>query len=352
MFQDFWKNKNVLLTGHTGFKGGWLSLWLQSLGAKVHGYALEPSTQPNFFSIADVVSGMESHTIADIRDNHRIQNIIDSTKPEIVFHMASQPLVRRSYDNPCETYSTNIMGVVNLLEAIRNSSSVRAVLNVTSDKCYENFEKEEPYAEDEALGGHDPYSSSKACSEIITAAYRKSFLASKGVGVATARAGNVIGGGDWSEDRLIPDFFRAITKNQPLIIRSPTAIRPWQHVLDPLNGYLNLAERLYEEPVKFSSAWNFGPSKDDAKTVSWLLTKLVEKIPNATWKIDNKLQLHEANLLKLDISKASAQLNWTPRWNLNVAINKTVEWQYQFDSGANLKKYTLIQIADYMSVKK
>lgn len=352
MNQSFWKDKQVLLTGHTGFKGGWLSLWLQSMGAKVHGYSLAPSTHPNFFTAANVGEDMASNTIADIRDAQKIKDVIEQIKPEIIFHMAAQPLVRHSYAEPVETYAVNVMGTVNLLEAVRHSASVKAVVNITTDKCYENREWSLAYKEEQALGGYDPYSSSKACSELVTAAYRQSFLAEKGIGVATARAGNVIGGGDWSNDRLIPDFFRAIAKSQPLIIRSPNAIRPWQHVLEPLGGYLNLAEKLYDDPAKFAGAWNFGPSEEDAQTVSWILTKLAEKIPNATWSIDQNPQLHEANLLKLDSSKARGQLNWTPRWSLDEALNKIVEWQDQFDRGGDLKKYSMSQIVDYVGAEQ
>lgn len=351
MNQSFWKHKQVLLTGHTGFKGGWLSLWLQSMGAQVHGYALLPSTDPSFFSLADVENGMASHTIADIRDDKKLFDVVHKVQPDIVFHMAAQPLVRYSYAEPVETYSVNVMGTVNLLEAVRRISSVRVIVNVTTDKCYENREWSMAYKEDEPLGGYDPYSSSKACSELVTAAYRQSYLAEKGIGVATARAGNVIGGGDWSNDRLIPDFFRAIVKNKPLVIRSPNAIRPWQHVLEPLSGYLNLAEKLHAEAAKYSGAWNFGPSEDDAQTVSWILNNLAEKIPNATWQIDQNPQLHEAGLLKLDSSKARGHLNWIPRWTLDEALNKIVEWQNQFENGSDLKKYSLTQIADYVGVK-
>lgn len=351
MSQSFWKGKDVLLTGHTGFKGGWLSLWLQSMGAKVHGYALAPLTQPNFFTLANVAEGMESHTVADIRDSQKTKDLIQKVKPEIVFHMAAQPLVRYSYIEPEETYSVNVMGTVNLFEAVRNSSSVRAVINITSDKCYENRERLQPYSEDEQLGGYDPYSSSKACSEIVTAAYRQSFFAEKGIGVATARAGNVIGGGDWSDDRLIPDFLRAIAKKQPLIIRSPNAIRPWQHVLEPLSGYLNLAEKLYADPVKYAGAWNFGPSENDTQTVSWILNKFAKKIPNAIWQIDQNPQVHEASLLKLDSSKAKALLDWTSRWSLDEALNKVIEWQKQFEVSADLKEYSMSQITDYVGVR-
>jgi CDP-glucose 4,6-dehydratase len=348
MNKSFWDNKRVLLTGHTGFKGGWLSLWLQSMGAKVHGYALEPATQPNFFTLAKVADAMTSNTIADIRDMQKIKKLIDHVKPEIVFHMAAQPLVRFSYAAPEETYAVNIMGTVNLLEAIRYSLSVKAVVNITTDKCYENREQLWAYRENDALGGYDPYSSSKACSEIITAAYRQSFLAEKAIGVATARAGNVIGGGDWSNDRLIPDFFRALARNQPLIIRSPNAIRPWQHVLEPLSGYLKLAEKLYIDPGNYATAWNFGPSDEAAKTVSWILTKLSEKIPNAKWGIDKEPQLHEAGLLKLDSCKAKELLNWSSRWTLQETLSHTVEWHNQFNAGANLKDFSNAQIATYM----
>jgi CDP-glucose 4,6-dehydratase len=348
MNPSFWKDKQVLLTGHTGFKGSWLALWLQSMGAHVHGYALASSTQPNLFTLANVLDGMASHTIADIRDAQKIKNVIEQIKPEIVFHMAAQPLVRYSYAEPVETYAVNVMGTVNLLEAVRHSPPVKAVVNITTDKCYENREWLWSYREDESLGGYDPYSSSKACSEIVTAAYRQSFLAEKGIGVATARAGNVIGGGDWSEDRLIPDFFRVMAKQETLIIRSPNAVRPWQHVLEPLSGYLNLAEKLFNNPLKYSDAWNFGPSDESAKSVSWILNKLTEKIPNAKWAVDKNPQVHEAGLLKLDSSKAKALLDWHPRWSLEESLNKIVEWQDQFNSAVNLKEFSNSQIASYM----
>ncbi len=348
MNQSFWKDKQVLLTGHTGFKGGWLSLWLQSMGAKVHGYALTPSTNPNFFTSVNVAEGMASQTIADIRDAQKIKDVMEQIKPEIIFHMAAQPLVRYSYAEPVETYAVNVMGTVNLLEAARHSPSVKAIVNVTTDKCYENREWLWAYREDEALGGYDPYSSSKACSEIVTAAYRQSFLAEKGIGVATARAGNVIGGGDWSEDRLIPDFFRAVENKQTLIIRSPNAIRPWQHVLEPLSGYLILAQKLHSDPEKYASGWNFGPSDDAANTVSWILNTMAEKIPNAKWEVDHNPQLHEASLLKLDSSKAKNLLGWQPRWTLDESLNKIVEWQNQFNTGANLKAFSHAQIASYI----
>ena len=348
MNPSFWNGKQVLLTGHTGFKGGWMSLWLQSMGAKVHGYSLAPTSQPNFFTSANVGEGMASHTIADIRDAQKIKDVIEQIKPEIIFHMAAQPLVRHSYAEPVETYAVNVMGTVNLLEASRHSPSVKAIVNITTDKCYENREWLWAYREDEALGGYDPYSSSKACSEIVTAAYRQSFLAEKGIGVATARAGNVIGGGDWSEDRLIPDFFRAVGNKQTLIIRSPNAIRPWQHVLEPLSGYLILAQKLYSDPQKYASAWNFGPSDDAAKTVSWILNTMAEKVPNAKWEVDHNPRLHEAGLLKLDSSKAKNLLGWQPRWSLDESLNKIVGWQNQFNAGSNLKAFSHAQIASYI----
>jgi CDP-glucose 4,6-dehydratase len=348
MNQSFWKGKSVLLTGHTGFKGGWLSLWLQAMGAKVHGYALAPSTQPNFFTLTNVVEGMASHTIADIRDTKKINNLIEQVKPEIVFHMAAQPLVRYSYAEPVETYAINVMGTVNLLESLRHSSSVKAVVNVTTDKCYENREWLRPYRESDALGGYDPYSNSKACSELVTASYRQSFFNQKNIGIASARAGNVIGGGDWSADRLIPDFFRAVAKGRPLIIRSPKAIRPWQHVLEPLSGYLNLAEMLYSDCVKFAGAWNFAPPESDTQTVAWILNQLIERIPDASWELDESSKPHEAVLLKLDSNKAQTFLGWTPKWSLEESLDKTVEWQSKFNEGADLKEYSKSQIISYI----
>lgn len=271
MNPDFWAGKKVFLTGHTGFKGGWLSLWLQSLGAEVHGYALNPPTEPNLFTVAKVGQGMVSSTIADIRDASALAQAMEIVQPDIVFHLAAQPLVRYSYAEPTETYATNVMGTVNLFEVIRKTSTVRAALNITTDKCYENREWLKPYREDEPLGGYDPYSSSKACSELVTAAYRQSFFTESGVAVASARAGNVIGGGDWAQDRLIPDFLRAIDSNKPLVVRAPNAIRPWQHVLEPLSGYLTLAERLFVDGADFAEAWNFGPADEDARNVEWIV---------------------------------------------------------------------------------
>ena len=348
----FWQDKKVFLTGHTGFKGGWLSLWLQSLGAQVYGYALPPSKTPNLFTVANVSKGLIGSTIADIRDAASLEKAMLSAQPDIVLHLAAQPLVRHSYVDPVETYSTNVMGTVNLFEAVRKTSSVRAIVNVTTDKCYENREWVWPYREDEAMGGYDPYSSSKGCSELVTAAYRRSFLANAGIAVATARAGNVIGGGDWAEDRLIPDFLRAIDKEQTLIIRSPDAIRPWQHVLEPLAGYLLLAEQLFKQGEVFAQGWNFGPSDEDARTVAWIVDKLIATVPNAKWQIDHKPQLHEANYLKLDSSKAKMQLGWHPRWNLEVALQKIINWHQYWRNEGDMHQFSLMQIAEYQNAMK
>lgn len=347
MNAQFWQGKKVFLTGHTGFKGSWLSLWLAKLGAEVHGYALEPDTSPNLFTVAQVEGVLSSSTIADIRDSDALSLALQASGAEVVFHLAAQPLVRYSYVEPVETYATNVMGTVNLLEAIRHVKSVKAVVNVTTDKSYENREWVWPYREEEAMGGHDPYSSSKACSEIVTAAYRRSFLAEQGVAVASARAGNVIGGGDWSVDRLVPDFLKAMDAKQLLLIRSPNAIRPWQHVLEPLSGYIMLAENLSRQPNQFSEAWNFGPAEDDARTVQWIVEQLVAATPGAVWEIDGNPQLHEAGYLKLDSSKARARLDWKPRWNLKSALHKTIEWHTAWRGGQNMQQVTSAQIRAY-----
>jgi CDP-glucose 4,6-dehydratase len=347
MRSEFWKGKKVFLTGHTGFKGGWLSLWLHELGAEVHGYALAPNTTPNLFTVANVSKCLASSTIADVRDLSLLTEALQASGADVVFHLAAQPLVRYSYESPVETYSVNVMGTVNLFEAIRKTSSVKAVVNVTTDKCYENREWVWPYREEEAMGGYDPYSSSKGCSELVTAAYRRSFFASSGVSVATARAGNVIGGGDWSSDRLIPDFFRAIDANQVLSVRSPGAIRPWQHVLEPLSGYLTLAEQLYSGGENFAEAWNFGPSDEDARNVEWIVEQLVASVPDAIWQQDENPQPHEANYLKLDSSKARAYLDWQPRWNLETALDSIISWHKNWHQGKNMHDFTLGQIAKY-----
>lgn len=347
MNTSFWRGKKVFLTGHTGFKGGWLSLWLQEMGAEVHGYALTPSN-PSLFDSARIASGMASSTIADIRDADVLKTALAQARPDIVFHLAAQPLVRYSYKSPVETYVVNVMGTVNLLEAIRSSETVKAVINVTTDKCYENREWVWPYREGEAMGGHDPYSSSKACSELVTAAYRRSFFEARGVSLATARAGNVIGGGDWSEDRLIPDFLRAIDQQRPIVIRSPNAIRPWQHVLEPLSGYLMLAESLYQNGANHAEAWNFGPSDEDVRTVGWIIEHMVRRIPGASWRLDDASRLHEAHTLKLDSSKARSGLCWQPRWRLEQALDRVVEWHQAWKQGQDMHTFCLSQIADYV----
>jgi CDP-glucose 4,6-dehydratase len=349
MNADFWQNRPVFITGHTGFKGSWLALWLHAWGAKVHGYALPPDTTPNLFTLANVAASLTSHTLADVQDAQALQAAMEKAQPEIVFHLAAQPLVRRSYVEPVATYATNVMGTVHLFEAIRRVESVRVVINVTTDKCYENREWLWPYREQEALGGYDPYSSSKACSEIVTAAYRRSFLAEAKVAVASARAGNVIGGGDWSDDRLLPDFLRAIDAGQTLKIRSPQAVRPWQHVLEPLSGYITLAENLYSKPAVFAEAWNFGPAEDDAKTVQWILEQLALAMPDARWSLDDNPQPHEAGYLKLDSSKARARLGWKPRWNLTQALEKTTQWHNAWRAGQDMQQVSLSQIHVYQN---
>lgn len=337
----------MLVTGHTGFKGGWLALWLQSLGAKVHGYALDPPTEPHLFGVARVGEGMAGNTSADIRDAGAFAAAMQAAQPDIVFHLAAQSLVRHSYAAPVEAYAVNVMGTVNLLEAVRATPGVRAVVNVTTDKCYENREWVWGYREDEALGGHDPYSSSKACSELVTAAYRRSFLDAAGVALASARAGNVIGGGDWAADRLLPDFLRALDAGAALQIRSPDAIRPWQHVLEPLSGYLLLAERLFTGQAAFAGAWNFGPADEDARPVRWIVERLVSATPGAAWTCDATPQLHEAGHLKLDSSKARARLGWRPHWQLSTALDKTLAWHAAWRRGEDMRAVTLAQIAEY-----
>lgn len=340
----FWQNKRVFLTGHTGFKGSWLTLWLHALGAKVYGYALPPDSTPALFDVANIEALLSKHTLADIRDSKALATAISEAQPEIVLHLAAQPLVRRSYLDPVETYSTNVMGTVNLLEAIRQSGTVKAVVNVTTDKCYENKEWLWSYREDEPMGGHDPYSSSKGCAELVTASYRNSFLSAQGIGVATARAGNVIGGGDWSTDRLIPDFLRAVDAGELLKIRSPHATRPWQHVLEPLKGYLLLAEALYDNPKTFGTAWNFGPSEQDAREVSWIVESLAQQIPDMRWKVDTNPQPHEAHLLKLDSSKARHLLHWQPAWGIETALQKIAEWHLAWKGQQDMHAFCLSQI--------
>ena len=345
--RTFWRGKRIFMTGHTGFKGGWLSLWLADLGAEVHGYALTPPTEPNFFGVTGLESRLAGHTLADLRDAEALTGALRAARPDIVLHLAAQPLVRHSYVEPVETYAVNVMGTVHLLEAARQSPGVKAVVNVTTDKCYDNREWVWPYRENEAMGGADPYSSSKACSELVTAAYRASFLAAAGIQLASARAGNVIGGGDWAADRLIPDFLRALDAKRTLAIRSPLATRPWQHVLEPLAGYLLLAENLYTQGAEFAEGWNFGPDDNDAKPVGWIVEALCRQTPDARWQCDTAPQPHEANTLKLDSSKAKSRLGWKPRWNLPDALDRTLEWHRAWRAGDDMAAVSLRQIQAY-----
>ncbi len=350
---QFWRNKRVFLTGHTGFKGGWLTTWLSSMGAKVTGFSLAPKTNPNLFEVAHIASQCAQSQIGDIRNLNELQEAMFISNPDIVIHMAAQPLVRYSYENPVETYATNVMGTVNLLESIRSCSSVRAAVIVTTDKCYENREWVWGYRENEPMGGYDPYSNSKGCAELVVSAYRQSFFSEKEyskhkVAIASARAGNVIGGGDWSVDRLVPDAISAFEANKPLLIRNPSAIRPWQHVLEPLSGYLNLAQALYEQGIQFNGAWNFGPNDVDARTVKEVVDLLIgEWGSSASWQQDGSPAPHEAHFLKLDCTKARQQLGWSPRWSLDRAILEIVKWQREFRKESDMRSFMRKQIDSY-----
>lgn len=358
MNSEFWRGKRVLITGHTGFKGGWLSLWLQSMGAEVAGYALPPPTVPSLFEKASVSRGMVASCLADVRDLERLKTAFMEHRPEVVFHLAAQALVRPSYSDPVGTYATNVMGTVNLLEASRTAKGLRAVLNITTDKCYDNQEWVWGYRECDPLGGQDPYSNSKACSELVTSAYRQSFfkpsnLAEPGVSLASARAGNVIGGGDWAVDRLLPDMIRAFSTGKKVVIRYPHSVRPWQHVLEPLWGYLTLAEKLWEQGPDFAESWNFGPAEDDAKPVQWLVQRLAERWGHgAAWCLDERPQPHEAACLKLDCAKARARLGWRPRWNLETALDRTIDWYLACEHGEDMHQWTLRQISDFVEAKE
>jgi len=351
-FAAFYRGKKVFITGHTGFKGSWLCLWLHKLGAAVTGYALDPPTNPSLFELCKINQLVES-TIADVRDGSLLTKAMLAAQPDIVIHMAAQPLVRDSYKIPVETYAINVMGTVNLFDAVRKCGSVKAVINVTTDKCYENKEREWGYREDEPLGGYDPYSNSKACSELVTSAYRSSYFnprdyAAHGVGIASARAGNVLGGGDWATDRLVPDCVRAILKNEKVIIRNPQAIRPWQHVLEPLAGYLMLAQKLYEDGPRYSEAWNFGPDDSDAKPVEWLVKELCAKWGNnASYMVDPGKHPHEAHYLKLDCSKAKTAIGWRPLWDLEKAINSIIEWTKTYAGKGDVTAACMRQIEEY-----
>jgi CDP-glucose 4,6-dehydratase len=352
---NFWAGKRVFLTGHTGFKGSWLALWLERLGAEVTGYALPASTEPSLHGLATGTSRVRSIT-GDIRDLARLKAAMGECRPDVVFHLAAQPLVRRSYVDPVETYSTNVMGTVHLLEAVRACDSVRSVVVVTSDKCYENREWQWGYRENEPMGGYDPYSNSKGCSELVTASYRSSFFnpanyQAHGVAVASGRAGNVIGGGDWSEDRLVPDLLRAFSAGTSAHVRNPHAVRPWQHVLEPLRGYMMLAEKLFAEGPAWAEPWNFGPNDADTQPVSWIADRLVNLWgTNAAWHTETQTgQPHEASWLKLDCSKARQTLGWIPRWNLLQSLAAIVEWQQAWLGGQDMASFTLGQIDNYES---
>jgi len=350
--KQFWKNKNVLVTGHTGFKGSWLCLWLQELGANVTGISLRPTCQPNLFEAAAVDENMRSLYI-DIRNVDALKKAFSETQPEIIIHMAAQSLVRKSYHDPVETYSTNVMGTVNVLEAVRYSLSVRAVVNVTSDKCYENNDDFRPFVESDRMGGYDPYSNSKGCAELVAQAFTSSYFNKHqfhehSVAIASARAGNVIGGGDWAQDRLIPDIFKAISKKETVIIRSPKAIRPWQHVLEPLSGYMLLAQRLFEDGANFIGGWNFGPEKQDAKPVAWVVDEICRLWGNeARYEITKNPQPHEANILMLDSSKSNQKLNWKPTWGLSTALKNTVDWYQAYQRQDNMRDVTRKQIVNF-----
>ncbi len=351
--QVFWKGKKVLITGHTGFKGAWLSLWLQDLGAKVIGISLDSPTTPSLYEQANVAKGMISLR-QDIRNGEAIKQLFQQHKPEIVFHLAAQPLVRLSYREPVETYEINVMGTLHVLEGIRSVDSVRSAVMITTDKCYQNKEWVWGYRETDTLGGHDPYSSSKGAAELLISSYRNSYFpqdkySEHKTAIASARAGNVIGGGDWAEDRLIPDIIKAFKNNEKVIIRNPKSTRPWQHVLEPLSGYLKLAEQLEKNGDQYAEAWNFGPAEIDARPVQWIVEKMAKLWgENANWINDKSEHPHEANYLKLDCSKAHMKLNWYPRWDLSETLLRIVEWHKLKDAHNNYRKLCLTQINDYM----
>lgn len=343
----FWSNKRVLLTGHTGFKGGWLAVWLQQLGADVRGYALPAGTTPSFWNVAGLGQRMTGD-LADITDAEVLNRAVRAFEPQIVLHLAAQPLVREAYRSPAQTYATNVMGTVNLLEAVRHCPSARAVVVVTTDKCYENRDWLWPYREQDVLGGFDPYSNSKACVELVCASYRDSFFRESQVALATARAGNVIGGGDWSAERLVPDILRAWQSGEQVVLRYPQATRPWQQVLEPLMGYLMLAQGLFEEPEKYAQAWNFGPDSSSVATVQTIVSELAQRWPTPVrWSVDPQAHPHEAGLLALDSSKARQWLGWQPRWSLHESLQRTLDWHMAWQDKRDMHTFTRAQIADY-----
>ena len=346
---SFWRQRRVLVTGHTGFKGSWLTLWLQALGAQVHGLALAPPTTPSLHDVAGLgARAPDDEAACDVRDAEAVHARVAQVRPEIVLHLAAQPLVRLSYTEPLTTYATNVMGTAHVLDAVRRVGGVRAVVSVTTDKCYENREWLWGYREDEALGGHDPYSSSKAGAELVTAAWRRSFLAAAGCAVASARAGNVIGGGDWAADRLVPDALRAFEAGRPVVLRHPHATRPWQHVLEPLAGYLLLAEALHAQGDAVAEAWNFGPADTDARPVQWIVERLARLWGDgARWDVDPGTHAHEAHSLRLDCTKARSRLGWTPVWPLHEALERIVAWHGAWRRGDDMAAFTRREIADY-----
>jgi CDP-glucose 4,6-dehydratase len=344
--QKFWQGKRVFLTGHTGFKGSWLSLWLSSLGVEVKGYALNPPTSPSLFNEAKVSLIIDSQ-IGDIRDQDALYKSMTAFNPDILIHMAAQPLVKYSYDAPMETYEVNVIGTAKVLEVSRSCTNLKAIVNITTDKCYENDGRSEGYKESDPMGGHDPYSSSKGCAELVASAYRGSFLQGQDIGLASARAGNVIGGGDWADDRLIPDILRSFKKNEPVVIRNPKATRPWQHVLEPLSGYLVLAQKLYENQKDYAEGWNFGPNEQDVKPVDWILDKMIAKWPNSSWELDQNSNPHEASFLKLDISKAESKLGGKPVWELSYTLEKIISWQRAWLNKEDMQAICLLEVEEY-----
>ncbi len=352
--EKFWRGKRVFVTGHTGFKGGWLCLLLKRLGAEVYGYSLEAPSKPSFYEAAGIGKLVSGET-SDVADLDRLDSAFRRFSPQIVLHMAAQSLVRYAYLHPVDTYRTNVMGTVNVLEAVRRSQGVRAVIVVTSDKCYENKEWVWGYRENEAMGGYDPYSNSKGCAELVTSAYTRSYFhpdeyRHHGVAVASVRAGNVIGGGDWAADRLIPDIIRAVSDGRPVRIRHPHAVRPWQHVLEPVSAYLTLAQRLYVEGPTFGGGWNFGPDENDARPVQWIVERLMASWGDgAAWELEQGPQPHEAHYLKLDCSKARTSLDWRPRWSLTQALDRIVEWYKAYQDQRDVLQISLAQLDDFMA---
>ncbi len=349
--KDFWLGKRVFLTGHTGFKGSWLSLWLNHLGCSVQGYSLNPPSSPSLFNIAKVDMLIESQ-IGDIRNQELLHKSMVSFNPDILIHMAAQPLVRYSYNEPIETFEVNVLGTAKVLEVARDCLNLKAIINITTDKCYENVGYDISYKESDPMGGFDPYSSSKGCAELVASSYRRSFLNDLGIGIASVRAGNVIGGGDWAADRLIPDILKSFEKNEAVIVRNPDSTRPWQHVLEPLSGYLMLAQNLYNNTEEYSEGWNFGPTENNVKPVEYIVDKMTSLWPGSSWKKDYDLHPHEAGFLKLDISKARKKLNWVPIWEINKSLMKIITWHKAWLDHKDMHDFCLKEIKEYMKDMK